>query len=211
MMSKARSRQSASNPLALAIGGQGFFAVSEQNGVVSGTTNPTFSPQTYYTRAGDFQMDQNGYLVNSAGGYLQGWSVDPTTGVANQSQLSTIQITQSQFNPVPTSTVNLSANLPTTAAAGTPVSSQVDVYDSLGNQHAITLSWAQNSANDWTVTAVLARQHARHDDRHRGGAVRCRRRPRRHDRHLRRHHRRRHRIRHHRQRAGDADAGRRFR
>ncbi len=48
-------------------------------------------------------MDQNGYLVNSAGEYLQGWQVDPTTGVANQSQLSTIQITQSQFNPVPTS------------------------------------------------------------------------------------------------------------
>ena len=145
--------QDASDPLALAIGGQGFFAVSEQSGVVSGTTNPTFSPQSYFTRAGDFQMDKNGYLVNSAGGYLQGWSVDPTTGVADQSQLSTIQITQNQFNPVPTSAVNLSANLPTTAAAGTPVSSQVDVYDSLGNQHAITLSWAQNSANDWTVTA----------------------------------------------------------
>ena len=25
---------------------------------------PTFSPQQYYTRAGDFQMDKNGYLVN---------------------------------------------------------------------------------------------------------------------------------------------------
>ena len=58
-----------SDPLALAIAGQGFFAVSEANGVSSNSSAPTFSPQTYYTRAGDFQMDKNGYLVNSAGEY----------------------------------------------------------------------------------------------------------------------------------------------
>lgn len=143
---------SSTDPLALAIAGQGFFAVSEADGTVSGSTDPTFSTQSYYTRAGDFSMDQNGYLVNSAGEYLQGWQVDPTTGVADQSQLSTIQITQSQFNPVPTSTVDFSANLPTTADADASNSSQVDVYDSLGNQHAVTLNWTQNAANDWTVT-----------------------------------------------------------
>ena len=70
--------------------------------------------------------------------------------------MRTIQITQNQFTPVATSTVSLSANLPTTEAAGTPVSSQVDVFDFLGNQHAINLSWTQNSANDWTVTASSA-------------------------------------------------------
>ena len=53
------------NPLGLAIAGQGFFAVSQQNGEVNNL--PTFSTQQYYTRAGDFQMDKNGYLVNSAG------------------------------------------------------------------------------------------------------------------------------------------------
>ena len=140
------------DPLAMAITGQGFFAVSEQNGTVPGSTDPTFNPQTYYTRAGDFQMDKNGYLVNSAGEHLQGWNVDPTTGVANQSQLAPIQVTQTQFNPVATSAVSLSANLPTTVAAGTPVSSQVDVYDSLGNSHTVTLNWTQSAANDWTVS-----------------------------------------------------------
>jgi flagellar hook protein FlgE len=140
------------DPLAMAIAGQGFFAVSEQNGTVPGSTDPTFSPQTYYTRAGDFQMDKSGYLVNSAGEYLQGWNVDPTTGIANQSQLAPIQVTQTQFNPVATSAVSLSANLPTTVAAGTPVSSQVDVYDSLGNSHTVTLNWTQSAANDWTVS-----------------------------------------------------------
>ncbi|MDE2006523.1 MAG: flagellar hook protein FlgE [Rhodospirillales bacterium] len=141
-----------SDPLALAITGQGFFAVSEQNGTVPGSTNPTFSPQTYYSRAGDFQMDKNGYLVNSAAEYLQGWNVDPTTGVANQSQLAPIQITQTQFNPVATSQVSLSANLPTMAAPGTPIASQVNLYDQLGNSHTVTLNWTQNAGNDWTVT-----------------------------------------------------------
>jgi flagellar hook protein FlgE len=140
-----------SDPLAMAISGQGFFAVSEAAGV--GTTGqPNFSAQTFYTRAGDFQLNNDAYLVNSAGEYLQGWTVNSATGVANQSQLAPIQITQTQFNPVETSNVNLSANLPATPAANAPVSSQVDVYDSLGNSHTLSLNWTQNSNNDWTVT-----------------------------------------------------------
>jgi flagellar hook protein FlgE len=140
------------DPLALAISGQGFFAVSEADGTVSGSTAPTFSPQTYYTQDGDFTMNSNGYLVNDAGEYLQGWSVDPTTGVVNQSQLAPIQVNQTQYKPVPTSQISLAANLPTTATSSSDDSSQVDVYDSLGNEQTVTLSWTQNSANDWTVT-----------------------------------------------------------
>jgi flagellar hook protein FlgE len=139
-----------SDPLAMAISGQGFFAVSEAAGV-SVTNQPNFSAQTYYTQAGDFQMNDSAYLVNGAGQYLQGWTVNSQTGVANQSQLAPIQITQTQFNPVPTANINLSANLPATPAANTPVSSQVNVYDTLGNAHTLTLDWTQNSANDWTV------------------------------------------------------------
>ena len=139
-----------SDPLALAITGQGFFAVSEQNGVVSGSTAPSFSPQTYYTRAGDFQLDKNGYIANSAGEYLQGWTVNAKTDVANQSTLAPIQINQTQFNPVPTSNIDLSANLPTTGGSA-PVSSQVDIYDSIGNQHAVTLNWTQTGTNTWSV------------------------------------------------------------
>jgi flagellar hook protein FlgE len=138
------------NPLGLAIAGQGFFAVSEQNGLTGG--QPTFSGQRYYTRAGDFKMDKNGYLVNSAGEFLNGWSTDPTTGAVNRSNLAPIQVTQAVLPPVPTSQVTLLANLPATPAAGTPVSSPVQVYDALGNAHAVTLNWTQNAANDWTVS-----------------------------------------------------------
>ena len=83
-------------------------------------------------------MDKNGYLVNSAGEFLNGWPVttDPTTGanVVNQNTLKPIQVSQTVFNPIATGTVTLSANLPATPTAGTataaaPISSDIDVYD----------------------------------------------------------------------------------
>jgi flagellar hook protein FlgE len=156
------------NPLGLAIAGQGFFAVSRQNGEVN--NNPTFNPQQYYTRAGDFQMDKNGYLVNSAGEFLNGWpvAINPTTGanVVNQNVLAPIQVTQTVYNPVATTSVTMSANLPATPTPGTatstqPISSNIDVYDSLGNPHVITLNWSQTPdplnpgstlPNDWTLS-----------------------------------------------------------
>jgi flagellar hook protein FlgE len=143
------------NPLALAIAGQGFFAVSQSTGSTNGV--PTFNPQQFYTDAGDFQLNSSGYLVNSAGEYLNGWSVNSQTGAVNQNSLAPIQVTQSVFNPVPTANVTLSANLPATPATGTataasPISSDIDVYDALGTQHVITLNWVQNASGDWTVT-----------------------------------------------------------
>jgi flagellar hook protein FlgE len=142
------------NPLGLAIAGQGFFAVSQQNGEINNL--PTFSAQQYYSRAGDFQMDKNGYLVNSAGEFLNGWPVNAQTGVVNQNALQQIQVTQTVYNPVPTSSVTLSANLPATPASGTatagnPISSDIDVYDALGTMHTVTLNWVQTAQDTWSV------------------------------------------------------------
>jgi flagellar hook protein FlgE len=143
------------NALGLAIAGQGFFAVSQQTGQVNGV--PIFNPQQYYIRAGDFQMDKNGFLANSAGQFLNGWSVNSATGAVNQNSLAPIQISQAVYNPVVTSNVTISANLPATPAAGTavpgsPISSAIDVYDSLGTLHTVTLNWVRNGADDWTVS-----------------------------------------------------------
>ena len=142
------------NPLGLAIAGQGFFAVSQKTGEADNL--PTFSPQSFYTRAGDFQMDKNGYLVNSANEALNGWPVDQTTGAVNQNTLTPIQVTQTVYNPVATSTVTLAANLPATPAVDTaaaPLSSDIDVYDSLGTVRTVTLNWSKSPtvANMWTV------------------------------------------------------------
>jgi flagellar hook protein FlgE len=145
------------NPLNVAIAGQGFFAVSQQTGQVNGA--PTFNPQQFYSRAGDFTLNSQGYMVNSAGEFLNGWQADPVTGIINQNSLSPIQVTQTALNPVASQNVDLSANLPATPAAGTgtlasPISSDITVYDALGTAHTVTLAWSQNAANDWTVTVT---------------------------------------------------------
>jgi flagellar hook protein FlgE len=145
------------NPLNLAIAGHGFFAVSQQTGVIAGV--PTFNPQQFYSRAGDFSLNNQGYLVNSSGQYLNGWPADPITQFVNQNALSPIQVTQTALNPVATQNVTLSANLPATPVAGTatlasPISSDITVYDSLGTAHTVTLAWSQNAADDWTVTVT---------------------------------------------------------
>lgn len=146
------------NPLGLAVAGQGFFAVSQATGTIG--TTPTFDTTQYYTRAGDFSMNANGYLVNSAGGYLNGWTVDPTTNIVNENAVTPIQISQSTFNPEATTGVTMAANLPATPAAGTatatsPVSSQIKVYDALGIAHSVSLNFTQNAQNDWTVQVAV--------------------------------------------------------
>ena len=73
------------SPLNLAIAGQGLFAVSQQTGQLAG--KPTFNPQQFYSRAGDFSLNSQGYLVNSAGQFLNGWTADPVTGIVNQNAL----------------------------------------------------------------------------------------------------------------------------
>lgn len=146
------------NPLGMAIAGQGFFAVSQATGQVNNV--PTFNPQQYYTRAGDFSMNATGYLVNNGGQYLNGWTVNPTTNVVNQNALVPIQVNQSTYNPVASSNVTLAANLPATPTAGTataasPLSSQITVYDALGTAHSVTLNWTQNVPNAWSVQVTV--------------------------------------------------------
>lgn len=143
------------NPLGLAITGQGFFAVSKQAGTANNL--PTFEAQTEYTRAGDFQMDKIGYLKNSAGLYLNGWPVttDPTTGasIVNQSGLAPIQVSQTVFNPIATTNVNLSANLPATPTAGS-VYTATDV--TTANLRAIALAASVAASKAVTAGVVPA-------------------------------------------------------
>ena len=140
------------NPLAMAISGQGFFPVSQANGSQDGQT--TFSGTQYYTRAGDWQLNSQGYLVNSAGYYLNGWSVNPATGVANPSTLAPIQLAQSSDPPQATGNVTLAANLPATPATTGPIASQLQVYDAQGTPHDITLNWTQTASGQWSVQVV---------------------------------------------------------
>lgn len=63
--------------LDMAIGGNGFFTVKEKsplgsNGAPTNSGNDT----AYYTRAGNFRFDKDGYLVDPHGYAVQGWEVD---------------------------------------------------------------------------------------------------------------------------------------
>ena len=148
-----------SNPLAMAIDGAGFFAVTQATGTTNSGT-PTFSTQTSYTRAGDFSMNKDGYLVNSAGNFLEAYPVSPT-GTVNQTALVPVQISQAQYAPIPTSGVTLAANLPqgtTTATSPMPgMASQVDIYDQTGGSHTLSLNWTPpaTSGGAWTLTASV--------------------------------------------------------
>src|SRR6266481_3868681 len=95
----------------MAINGDGFFSVQKSTAVVDNV--PVFSGVTDYTRRGDFQVNANGNLVNGAGYYLMGVTVDPKTGNATGNVPQVLQF-QNNFIPAQaTSAIQYAANLPT--------------------------------------------------------------------------------------------------
>jgi len=152
------------NPLSLAIGGQGFFSVAMARGSSNGL--PSFDDRQFYTRAGDFRMDRDGYLVNGSNYYLQGWPVD-SNGNVDRTTLDPVRVSQQVFNPIATSNIEISANLPAvdppdTRGEARSFSTQVQVYDQQGKRHALTLTFSQSpgsagpppvagAANSWQM------------------------------------------------------------
>lgn len=83
----------------LAIDGDGFFIVQE-NGI------------NYYTRAGDFIFDKDGYMINSGGLQAQGWKVDEDGGTIGD--ITDINISDVSSSSKPTTEVGIGANLNST-------------------------------------------------------------------------------------------------
>ncbi len=136
------------NSLDLAVSGQGFFVLSD-NGALA------------YTRAGAYQVDRAGYVVNSNDQRLQ---VFPPTaqGGFNTGALSDLRLVTSESPPAATANVEIVANLPASAAlppiaifnAADPDtynhSTSMTVYDSLGAAHTATLFFVKTAvANSW--------------------------------------------------------------
>jgi flagellar hook protein FlgE len=95
----------------IAINGDGFFNVQKPTGVTDNT--PTFNGVTDYTRAGDFQVNASGFLVNSAGYYLMGVAVDPKTGNPLGNVPTVLQFNNNFVPAQATTTIQYAANLPT--------------------------------------------------------------------------------------------------
>ncbi len=108
---------STNSNLDLAVQGQGFFVVSPNSNKVS-TTNSVL-----FTRDGSFSTDKSGYLVNSAGNYLEGWPVNADGTVSADSsdltKLQAINISNIGGTAEATTQVAVNANLDSTTATTT--------------------------------------------------------------------------------------------
>ena len=138
------------NPLAMAISGQGFFSAALPVGTNTDGSK-RFDARSFYTRAGDFNRDREGFMVNGAGYVLQGWPV--TDNVVDKTQLIPLQIREDVFTPTPTQELSFKGNLP--AGATTAQSTSIQVIDSLGRSRALTLTFTPTSSttdNTWNLS-----------------------------------------------------------
>jgi len=142
-----------SSATALAISGSGYFPVRAAIVGADGTT--TFGGTTYFTRAGDFDLNEDGYMVNGSGYYLTGYTVD-ANGVVDTSSANPIKLSELLDNPVSTSTVQYAANLPSSKDVNFSSSpSTIQVYDALGGSHDMTFQWEKTDVNEWALTITV--------------------------------------------------------
>ncbi|MGB6940885.1 MAG: flagellar hook protein FlgE [Bryobacteraceae bacterium] len=123
-----------------AIQGNGFFVVQDPSG------------NTLYTRAGNFQLNAQGDLTTATGQIVQGWTAQ--NGVLNTSgAIGNITIPSNALQtPSATQNFSLSVNL---NAAGVPgeatgsFSAPMQVVDSLGVTHDLTVNFTEQSPGNW--------------------------------------------------------------
>jgi len=134
----------------LAISGDGFFVVTDKGG------NLTAADQRLYTRAGAFGVDADGYLVNDAGLYLQGWPVQSdgtfATPPSDLTAMQSINVKNLGSAVSPTANISVTANIDKdNATAPDPI--DVNIVDAAGGKHTLRLSFTQTSVNNWSMTA----------------------------------------------------------
>ena len=105
----------------MAINGDGWFVVAQPTGFTD--NQPTFSGVTDFTRAGNFQLNANGNLVNAAGYYLMGIPVNATTGNPEGSVPQVLQFNNNFIPAQATTSISYQANLPSTPTSGMMVPS----------------------------------------------------------------------------------------
>jgi flagellar hook protein FlgE len=167
--------QSTSRATDLAISGDGFFVVTQK------ATGLTPADTREFTRSGSFNVDQDGFLVNDAGLYLQGWPanangtfpIDPS----NLGNLAPINVKNLGSAVKQTSTLGVSAVLDSSTvvsagaatynaatasmadyaagvAAGTKPDFTLDfnVVDSQGGSHKFEMAFLKTgTANTWNA------------------------------------------------------------
>jgi flagellar hook protein FlgE len=138
------------NSLDLALSGQGFFILNDGGALA-------------YTRAGAFQVDNQGYVVNARQQRLQVYPPSDD-GQFNTGALTDIQLVTSESAPAATTNVDVTLNLPANATPPTVATfdpanvnsynnaTSLTTYDSLGAAHTATMYFVKTAnPNEWTT------------------------------------------------------------
>ena len=148
--------QTSSRALDVAItNGDGLFRLASPGGEIA------------YSRNGQFNMDKNGFIVNSAGLQLTGFPVGANGSVAGGSPAA-LQLPTTAMQPNSTQNIAAQFNLDSRSiapAAATPFDARnsntynyanaVTMYDSLGNSHELSTFFVKSPAvNTWDVYAT---------------------------------------------------------
>jgi len=135
------SFESTSTATDLAIGGQGFFMLRA----------PGSAESDMYTRAGEFRFDNEGNLVNPTGNFVQGWTIDPTSGEV-QGTIGDINLGKST-PPVETTGIQVIANVDSRKNNETTEQRLFDSWD--GRNAAATVPTAPIDANAYEYTTAI--------------------------------------------------------
>jgi flagellar hook protein FlgE len=138
------SLENTGSPTDLAINGKGFFIVQGDDGA------------NYFTRAGQFHLNNIGDMVNPDGYRVQGYEIDNSGNLGN---LETISIPGERISP-PSATTEFSfdINLDTQTPDNATYSTSQSVFDSLGNAIPLTLTFTKVAApavREWSVSASI--------------------------------------------------------
>ncbi|MGX5100265.1 flagellar hook protein FlgE [Enterobacter cloacae] len=143
-----------SSALDIGISGRGFFRMVDEAGSV------------FYGRNGQFEQDQNGFIVNKTNGlFLTGYQA--TDGVINPgAQVGPIRIPKDDMPPAASTKGSVTGNLKSDdkIIPATPVFdpdnadtynyvSEVTATDSLGNTHAIKIYYVHTAEGKWKAHA----------------------------------------------------------
>ena len=135
--------ESTGEPTNAAIQGAGFFVVKSPD------------QAQFYTRAGNFSLNSEGVLITPDGYRVQGFSqVDPTTGnIITTGQPDDITVPAGVLrDPIQTTRIQLQSNLDSSAAVGDTFDTPMQIFDSLGESHVVTITFTKTAGGwDWDM------------------------------------------------------------
>jgi flagellar hook protein FlgE len=154
----------------LSLSGNGFFRVSDAATI---NTDTGF----FFTRAGAFTENKDGFLVTPSGNYLQGWQTDSSGNIIDQQNPTSIELQSVGVSAQATSSVSLGLNLTSTQAnnnnyttasaltatgvnlnsfVATPTLADfvtdVRVFDAQGGARDLSVAFSKRAANFWDFT-----------------------------------------------------------